>query len=219
MLQLVITWLPALLACLLALFLAYPAFTRLRARRRERGLIRNYGVAQLSEVLLDDGMGGKILFDHLLLTPQGIMALLRQPCQGAIFAGERMDQWAQVVGKRTYRFTNPLHALDEQLATLRYHLPGLPLEGRILFCGACEFPKGRPDRLLLLVEMDSPDRGVSPAVQPVLEQGWKLLQERAEQAPPGLSREAGQGDGMRLTIAGGLFLLGGGWLLWRLLAL
>ncbi|MEN8169116.1 MAG: nuclease-related domain-containing protein [Pseudomonadota bacterium] len=186
-----------------------------RARRRQR-LISGYGVARLNNVVLEDGIGGHKVLEHILLTPDGLLVLLPRDCDGALFGGDKIDSWTQMVGNKSFHFENPLHQLDELLAILHYHLPGIPVEGQVLFRGHCRFPKGRPERLLLLEEMVGQDRRVDQAIVPVLEQAWQKLQgqPRAEKVAddPVYAVSA-----TRLWLAAMLVLLTVGWLGWRLL--
>jgi hypothetical protein len=80
-----------------------------------------------------------------------------------------------MTGGKSYHFENPHHQLDDLLATLRYQLPGIAVDGRVLLSGDCRFPKGRPGRLLLLEEMAGQGKRIDQAVVPVLDQAWQKL--------------------------------------------
>jgi hypothetical protein len=206
----------ALLLLFLALFVSWrPVRLLWRARRRQR-LITGYGVARLDNVVLEDGMGGHKVLEHILLTPQGLRVLLPRHCDGALFGGDKIDSWTQMVGGKSFHFDNPLHQLEELLATLRYHLPGIPVEGRVLFSGGCRFPKGRPGRILLLNELGGQGGRIDQAVVPVLDEAWQLLQRqpRAE----GVAVDPATAVSLpRLWLAALLTLAALGWLGWRLL--
>ena len=143
----------ALCLRLLALLLGGQPLRRLLLARRRQTLISGYGVARLDNVVLEDGIGGHTVLEHVLLTPGGLLVLLPRHCDGALFGGDKIGSWTQMVGSKSFHFHNPLHQLEELLASLRYLLPGIPVEGRVLFSGNCRFPKGRPGRLLLIEEM------------------------------------------------------------------
>jgi hypothetical protein len=180
-----ITWGGVLLLLVAALVVAWPLLRRLRERRAMDKRIAAVGVEQLRHVLLEDGMGGLSYYEHLLLTPRGILVLMGNPRDGIIFGGEQMDSWAQVVGKRTIRFANPLYTLEGQLSTLRYHLPKIALEGHVLFCGASSFPKGRPPGVWSLEDLAAAGQeGMQQAVQPVIKAAWETLQQRARKLDP-----------------------------------
>ncbi|MDH5786458.1 MAG: NERD domain-containing protein, partial [Chromatiales bacterium] len=171
-----ITWGVAVLPLLLALLTGWrPLRSSFRLWRRER-LISGYGIKRLDNVILDDGLGGEKVIEHLLLTPDGLLVLLPRRCEGSLFGSEKIDNWTQMDGRgKSFHFENPLHQLEELLATVRYHLPGIPLQGRILFSGNCCFPKGRPERLLLLEELKLHEKRVEKAVLPVIDQAWQQL--------------------------------------------
>lgn len=215
-----ITWGVVTLLAVIALLLAWPMLKRRLARRAMERTIASSGFGRLRNVLLDDGMGGQSYYEWLLLTPSSIRVLATSGRSGIIFAGERLETWAQVLGKRTIRFDNPLYSLEESLSTLRYHLPKLPVEGRVLFIGDCSFPKGRPDKVLTPGELDN--RGREPAaeaVQPVIQQAWEKLQESVRQVDPAtegyllpVREPPAYGRWLMIVL---LLLAAGAWLFWR----
>ncbi|MCW8918665.1 MAG: hypothetical protein OQL08_07600 [Gammaproteobacteria bacterium] len=209
------TWGVALLLLLLALLLVWqPSRLWWRARRRQR-LISGYGMARLDNVILEDGMGGHKVLEHILLTPQGLRVLLPRHCEGALFAGEKIDSWTQMTQGQSFHFANPLHQLEELLATLRYHLPGIPVAGEVLFSGGCRFPKGRPGRVRLLDELGEEQGRIEQAVVPVLEEAWQQLQ-RQPRAAPVVDATAAVVSRPRLWLAALSGLAALGWLGWRL---
>lgn len=219
--DIVITWGISLALLLGALLLAWPLLQRYLERRRLEKRIATVGVAQLRNVLLDDGMGGQSFYERLLLTPHGILVLLSNPRDGIIFAGERMDSWAQVLGKRTIRFTNPLYGMEGLLSTLRYHLPKVVLEGYVLFMGNCSFPKGKPKAVWTQEDLAvAGSNEVQPAVVPVLKTAWEEIEQRARQIDPAsegyllpLEQRPSRLRGVLALLLAGAALA---WLLWRL---
>ena len=206
----------ALALFLLALWVGWQPLRRLAAARRHQKLISGYGIARLDNVILDDGIGGQTVVDHLLLTPEGLLLLLPRHCDGALFGGDKIDSWTQVTGAgKSFHFQNPLHQLDEVTAAVRYQLPGIPLQGRVLFSGRCSFPKGRPERLLLLDELSGQEGRVDQAVVPVLEQAWQKLQSQPRSEPSG-DDPLNPVSGARLWLAVVLLLGAVGWVVWRL---
>lgn len=172
-----ITWSVALLLLFIAALSGWRPFRQFRQVRRRQKLISGYGLARLDNLILDDGIGGQKVVEHVLLTPEGLLVLLPRHCDGVLFGSEKIDSWTQMKGNgNSFHFENPLHQLDELLATLRYHLPGIPLQGRVLFSGQCRFPKGRPERLLLVDELAGQEGRIDQAVVPVLDEAWQKLQ-------------------------------------------
>lgn len=216
----VITWSVAALLLLVALWVSWPMMRRAYSRWKMERTIASSGVEKLRNVMLDDGMGGQTFFEWLLLTPTDIRVLVTSSRYGIIFAGERMDSWAQVIGKRTIRFNNPLYSLEDSVGTVRYHLPNLTIEGNILFTGNCSFPKGRPAQVLTTDELAGQgDESTRQAVQPVLQQAWEKIKELVRKVDPAtesylLPVKESPSYGRLLVV---LLLLGSaaGWLYWR----
>lgn len=216
------TWGGAVLLLIGALVIAWPIIGRLRERRAMERRIASVGVEQLRHVLLDDGMGGQSYYERLLLSPRGIMVLMANPRDGIIFGGERMDTWAQVLGKRTIRFANPLYPLEALLATLRYHFPKIALEGYVLFCGSSSFPKGQPKGVWSLDDLSEAGLGGVPqSIQPVIMEAWENLQQRVRKLDPAKEGYLLPVEQSPSYLRGGLSLLfivaAGGWLLWRMM--
>lgn len=206
---------------LAALVLAWPLLRRMRERRAMEKRIAAVGVEQLRHVLLEDGMGGQSYFERLLLTPRGILTLIGNNRDGIIFGGEQMDTWAQVLGKRTIRFANPLYTLEGQLSTLRYHLSTITLEGYVLFCGASSFPKGKPEGVWSLDDLAAAgETGSQQAVQPVIKEAWESLLKLArkvDKASEGYLLPVEQPPDYLRLVASVLLLAGTAvWLIWRL---
>jgi hypothetical protein len=208
----------ALALILLALSLLIPGIKPFFLKRRIEKRITNLGVAQLRNFLLDDGVEGKVFIERLLLQPDGLLLLAGNRREGHIFGGERIDNWAQVVGKRTYKFANPLYALETALAALRYHAPGVSVTGKILFLGNCTFPKGQPESTLSLDDINTLAQQKSPAgIDAKLQKAWDVLAQRVEPAEAGeLDTQESGTSGSRRWLASLLLLLATGWWLWRL---
>lgn len=184
--DILITWGISLALLLVAAALAWPLMRRRGERRRLEKGITAVGAAQLRNVLLEDGMGGQSFYERLLLTPHAILVLASNSRDGIIFGGERMDTWAQVLGKRTIRFANPLYGMEGQLATLRHHLPKVVLQGHVLFSGKCSFPKGKPDGVWTREDLaEAGSNEVKQAVVPVLKEAWQALEQRSRKIDPG----------------------------------
>ncbi len=206
---------------LLALLLAVPLLRHSYLRRRMERCISSSGLEWMRNVMLEDGMGGLVFFEWLLMTPHNIRVLVTSYRTGIIFAGDRMDTWAQVVGKRTTHFSNPLYRMEGLLSCLRYHQPSVGTEGKILFMGDCTFPKGRPGSLLTLKDLQNESGGgIREAVLPVVEQAWKELKAKARKVDPVseayLLPVKENSSWVRWLIIVLLLVACGGWLYWRL---
>lgn len=216
------TWGIPLALLLASLLLLLPLLRQWLEQRRMNKRIAAVGTAQLHNVLLDDGMGGQSFYERLLLTPSGILVLFTNLRNGIIFGGERMDTWAQVLGKRTIRFTNPLYHIDTQLSTLRYHLPKVKVSGSVLFVGACSFPKGKPEGVwtqedLVALGCDEQPEPLTPQFQ----QAWEKISQSARKIDPArdsyLLPVTDSSPLPRIGLALLLVAAALAWLLWRLL--
>lgn len=215
------TWGVPLGLLLIAMLLLLPWLRQRIAQRRLEKCIAAVGVAQLKHVLIDDGMGGQSFYERLLLTPQGIIALSTNRRNGIIFGGERMDTWAQVLGKRTIRFSNPLYHIDAQLSTLRYHLPKAEVSGTVLFVGNCSFPKGKPEGVWMREDLMALARGEqSQPLKPQHQTAWDEIGQRIRKIDPardGYLLPVVEGSlAPRFWLALALMAAAVAWLVWRL---
>lgn len=116
--------------------------------------IRAVAADALHQVVIPDGMDGAVYLENLLLTADGLLVLPVHRYQGVVFAAEGIDNWTQVLGKRTYKFANPLPQLEAEVLALRSYAADLPVEGRVVFTPGVEFPKGRPEKLVSVEELE-----------------------------------------------------------------
>jgi hypothetical protein len=214
---LLLSWGPALLLLLLGVWLAWPVACHAYQRYKLKKGIEALGDQHLRDVMLDDGMGGQSYFEWLLLTDEGICLLITRQYAGNIFAGERLENWAQVQGNRTRYFTNPLHDLDPLIATLNYHLPGIVIRTVILFSGDCHFPKGRPATVLTREELFN--QGGPRTIPLALHRAWSQLEKKAQRPDPytraHLLPHREDLPFWRLWLTGGLLLLAVAWVNWN----
>lgn len=208
----------AIALILLAAYLRLPQMKQFFSKRRIEKGITNLGAGQLRNFMLDDGMEGKVFIERLLLHPDGLLLLAGNWRDGHIFGGERIDNWAQVVGKRTYKFANPFYSLETALAALRYHAPGVRVTAEILFLGNCTFPKGQPEGVLSFDDLNRAAQGQDKkSIDPKLQLTWERLGGMVEEAVPeelALDEvEAGRG---RTVAANLLVVLAVGWWTWHL---
>ncbi len=121
---------------------------RWREWRIQRNLDR-IGSEQIRHLICPDGLDGHFDIDRLALLHDRIVIVSYKPYDGNIFAAERISEWTQVVGKKSFKFENPLFELENQLASLRLQVGNVPLEARLFFNYSAIFPKGRPENVLL----------------------------------------------------------------------
>jgi hypothetical protein len=135
-----------------------------RARRAIDNVISSVAYDELRNVLLPTGAGEQIHVNYLLLTQKGLLLIDLFDVHGMVFAGEKMAQWSVFGPKRHFMISNPLPMLYDRVAAVR-HLAGddVAVEGRVVFSMRGEFPKGRPDVVIRLDELQDDYPGVEKA--------------------------------------------------------
>ena len=120
---------------------------RLREWRIQRCLNR-IGAEQIRNFICPDGLDGHYCIDRLALTRDAILVIAYKPYLGNIYCAERIAEWTQVVGQKSFKFENPLFELENQITALKLSIGSVPLEGYLMFSQLVEFPKGHPDSVL-----------------------------------------------------------------------
>ncbi|MDY6979022.1 MAG: nuclease-related domain-containing protein [Pseudomonadota bacterium] len=218
-----ITWGIALLLLLGAILLAWPRLCRSYRDRQLQKKIQAVAADALHQVVIPDGMDGAVYLENLLLTPDGLLVLPVHRYQGVVFAADGIDNWTQVLGKRTYKFANPLPQLEAEVLAVSDYASGIPVAGQVVFTRGVEFPKGRPGKLISVAELekmgeDNRLREVPSAYW----QAWEALKKQVQ--TPEVSRlrqlyavEKETTFNGRSIMAGVMFLAAGAWLGWRYL--
>lgn len=177
--DLLIVWGIALVLLLAGGILIWPTLRRWFRDRRMRKKIRAVGADSLHQVVISDGIDGAVYLENLLLTPDGLLILPVHRYQGVVFAAEGIDNWTQVLGKRTYKFPNPLPQLQSEAQAVKSYVAQTPVDARVVFTPGVEFPKGRPDKLLSIEELDvlgEQNRGRD--IPPDYWQAWEALKQQ-----------------------------------------
>ncbi len=147
-----------------------------RQERLIRRVIRRLGVRSMKNIHLPDGTGGEVTIDHLLLGRDAIIVVGVMRFEGLIFGSTHTDQWTQVINRRSYKFDNPDHKLQDQINSVKLIAPGVEVSGWHLFGHGAKFPKDKPDNVLQPADIKSlpkrPRRGDTPKQ---LHTAWKQL--------------------------------------------
>ena len=98
----------------------------------------------LNDVLIPDGMGGRIHIEHLILTTSGVLVLEIKDIFGTIFGSDQMEYWTVINGSQRFTIRNPQAALYDRVAAVKQVAPDIPVAGRIAFTSDGEFTKGLP---------------------------------------------------------------------------
>ena len=117
-----------------------------------RRLLSRLGIKRLTNVQWPDGLDHYFTIDHLIMRHDGISIIMHKRFPGKIFCAEKIDEWTQMFGQKSYPFKNPLHELDYQINTLSESFPNIHVNGYIFFDHLSEFPKGHPDRVFYYKE-------------------------------------------------------------------
>jgi len=172
-------------ALLIALLLAALAVVMYLGRRnikqawlnaQTRYRLNRLGLKEISNFQFPDGLGNYFNIDRLVMRHDGISLLLVKQYPGSIFCADDIDEWAQMLAGKSYRFKNPLIDLDYQIKAVSAYVPGVPVNGFLFFDTQAKFPKGHPDRV---IRFDSIPEGLkrnkSLKVQASVESAWEKL--------------------------------------------
>ena len=158
----------------------------IRARRAIDNVISSVAFDEMRNVLLPMGVGEQIHVNYLLLTQRGLLLIDLFDVPGMIFAGEKMEQWSIFGPKRHFMVSNPLPMLYDRVAAVR-QVAGddVQVEGRIVFSMRGEFPKGRPDVVIRLDELQDEYPAVekSGSVAAAFADVWEKLRLVAQPNP------------------------------------
>jgi hypothetical protein len=136
------------IAILLVLYLNRRSLQlRFREWRLQRCL-NQIGSEQLRDQIFADGLEGFYKIDRLALTRDAIVVIAYKPYVGNIYCADRIAEWTQVIGQKSFKFENPLFELDNQLTALTLALGDVPLKGYLFFSHSAVFPKGHPDSVM-----------------------------------------------------------------------
>ncbi len=189
-------WLAAGAVLLLLMLLLLVQVRRYMMRTAEQRLIKQMitrtAVQFLPNVELPDEVEGAIHVDYLLLMPNGIVVVDIQNCRGILFGSDRTDTWSQLVGRKSYKFDNPLPFNQTRVQNIKLQLgEKVPVEGRVVFSSAGSFPKGVPKGVSMIdsLKNDLAHLEGNGDVQPVVKEGWEKLRSRARQVAPVRARE------------------------------
>lgn len=170
------TWTPPLILLIVALLLSYASIKNWLQELILYRSIRKSGMAALRNIVISDGMDGRVLIENIVLTPGGIYILPVKRYCGIIFAAENMETWTQVIGNRSYKFSNPLPELEAYIMAVRNLLPDIGVSGYILVTHDAEFPKGKPERVVPVVELASRMGDSQGEITAQLKNAWEKLQ-------------------------------------------
>jgi hypothetical protein len=110
--------------------------------------LNNIGTEQIRDLICPDGLEGHYNIDRLALTRDAILVITYKPYVGNIYCAERISEWTQMIGQKSFKFENPLFELDNQITALTLAFGSAPLQGHLFFSHSAVFPKGHPNAVL-----------------------------------------------------------------------
>ena len=123
----------------------YRRYVRKNSSQRQiEQVLKSHKLDEMKNVILPDGVDGLIEVDRIVLLEQGILVLRDYPINGYLFGAESIEQWTQIVGGRSYKFSNPLHHLEHTRHAIRALIPKMPVFCHVVFTAEGNFPKGKP---------------------------------------------------------------------------
>ena len=144
--------------------------------------LKKIGCEQIRNLICPDGLDGYYTIDRLALVQDAILLIAYKPYGGNIYCAERISEWTQVIGQKSFKFSTPLFELENQLTALKLLAGGLPIQGFLFFNHSAVFPKGHPHAVLHPDNI--PDRFLGANCDPVdpqIRAAWELLKARQKQ--------------------------------------
>ena len=163
------------LLMLVALYFLYPSIKLKISEYKNKKILNSLGKHQLKNVAIQLSLDETVYIDYLILVPTGIFVLNVMKYSGIIFAGENVEQWTQLLNKKSYKFPNPLRDLEIGESAIRGVFEDLNVIGHIAFESNCQFPKGKPNKISLLHEMQDELEFLKGNVDKHLEERWNEL--------------------------------------------
>ena len=172
------------LAALALLLLAWLILRLVRGRRGGlEGALADISFDRIEGLVIPKADEGEILIDYLILTSHGLLILEVKDNQGAVFGGDKLQDWTVINDERRYTFSNPQPALYDRIAAVRQVVREVPVSGRILFLDGAEFAKGVPDLVTDLTELVSefgePDKNAAKFKIEAFKPHWELIRKAA----------------------------------------
>ena len=110
--------------------------------------LNRVGSEQIRNLNCPDGLDGHYIIDRLALVQDAILLISYRPYSGNIYCAERISEWTQVIGLKSFKFPNPLFELEHQITSLKLVSGNAALRGYLFFNHSTEFPKGHPAAVL-----------------------------------------------------------------------
>lgn len=84
--------------------------------------------------------------------------------------------WTQVIGKKSYKFENPLHQLENDVIVLNTKVENTKIVAKVLFVNGSEFPKGKPKNVITISDVkELSQKSENSEVSDALLADWKQI--------------------------------------------
>lgn len=213
----ILTWSVVAILFLIAVLLERKNIIDWFRELRLKKLLGNLGRESLHGIVIPDGVEGNIFIEHLILTPQNILILSVKRFKGTIFAAESIDLWTQVVGKKSYKFENPVPQLQADVLAIKSQLGISCVDYRLIFIKGSEFPKGKPDKVISVNEIADLKRSYTAEEIPAeIRTAWKKLTDISTTDDIDIGRDVSLSNKKKKLKPRSLFLyIAILWLVWR----
>jgi len=172
-----------IIVMLLVLFSKVQRYMRVTAEDRKiKRIVLKTAVQYMPNIELPDEVEGAVHVDYLMLMPGGIVVVDVLNCRGILFGADKMDTWSQLVGRKSYKFENPLPYNQTRVQSIKLLVdPKVPVEGRVVFSSAGKFPKGVPEGVSMIdtLQDDLAHLAVYGEVPQLIKDAWEKLRSRA----------------------------------------
>ena len=147
-----------------------------------RRSLNQIGIKQMKNVVCSDGIDGSFKIDRMVMLHNSILLLAFKPYSGNIYCADSIPEWTQVVGRKSYKFNNPLFELENQITAIQDIMPDVPIRGVLFFDHSAKFPKGHPDKVLNPVNIpEYMQRSKCPEPSSEILRSWQTLLKMAKQ--------------------------------------
>ncbi len=166
------------------LLLSWMLYRFIRSRRGGlEGTLTEISFDRIEGLIIPNADEGEILVDYLLLTSKGLLILEVKDVQGTVFGGDKLQDWSVITNERRFTFPNPQPSLFDRIAAVRQIVREVPVAGRILFLEGAEFPKGVPELVTSLAELNAefsePDKNAAKTKIEAFKPHWELIRKEA----------------------------------------
>ncbi len=166
------------------LLLSWMLYRFIRSRRGGlEGTLTEISFDRIEGLIIPNADEGEILVDYLLLTSKGLLILEVKDVQGTVLGGDKLQDWSVITNERRFTFPNPQPSLFDRIAAVRQIVREVPVAGRILFLEGAEFPKGVPELVTSLAELNAefsePDKNAAKTKIEAFKPHWELIRKEA----------------------------------------